>query len=123
MSDVAQIRGSAAFASGVQSFLYRALQLNSSHSYASADDALFDAREVANELSSHPRLTSWLATDELIRKLVAAIDNIAEGESPRPHLRPRALLHVHGSPRHDRPRATRPSCASNPTHPLPVWRL
>lgn len=50
-----------------------------------ASDAF--VREVANELSSHPRLTSWLATDELIRKLVATIDNIAEGESPRPHLK------------------------------------
>ena len=53
VSDVAQIRGSAAFASGVQSFLHRALQLNSSDPYASADDALFDAREVANELGLH----------------------------------------------------------------------
>ena len=53
VSDVAQIRGSAAFASGVQSFLHRALQLNSSDPYASADDALFDVREVANELGLH----------------------------------------------------------------------
>jgi PEGA domain len=53
VSDVAQIRGSAAFASGVQSFLHRALQLNSSDPYASADDALFDVREVATELGLH----------------------------------------------------------------------
>lgn len=50
-----------------------------------ASDAL--VREMVAELSSHPRLASWLATDELIRKLVATVDNIAEGESPRPHLR------------------------------------
>ena len=51
--DVAQIRGSAAFASGVQSFLHRALQLHSSDPYSSADDALFDVREAANELGLH----------------------------------------------------------------------
>ena len=51
--DVAQIRGSAEFASGVQSFLHRALQLHSSDPYASADDALFDVREAANELGLH----------------------------------------------------------------------
>jgi hypothetical protein len=53
VSDVAQIRGSAEFASGVQSFLHRALQLHSSDPYTSADDALFDVREVANELGLH----------------------------------------------------------------------
>jgi hypothetical protein len=53
VSDIAQIRGSAAFASGVQSFLHRALQLNASDPYASADDALFDARQAANELGLH----------------------------------------------------------------------
>ena len=51
--DVAQIRGSAAFASGVQSFLHRALQLHSSDPYSSADDALFEVREAANELGLH----------------------------------------------------------------------
>ena len=51
--DVAQIRGSAEFASGVQSFLHRALQLHSSDPYSSADDALFDVREAANELGLH----------------------------------------------------------------------
>jgi hypothetical protein len=49
-----------------------------------ASDAL--VREMVEELSSHPRLASWLATDELIRKFVATVDNIAEGTSPRPHL-------------------------------------
>lgn len=50
-----------------------------------ASDAL--VREMVGELSSHPRLASWLATDELIHKFVATVDNIAEGTSPRPHLR------------------------------------
>ena len=51
----------------------------------SASDAL--VREMVAELSSHPRLASWLATEELVRKFVATVDNIAEGASPRPHLR------------------------------------
>jgi hypothetical protein len=51
--DVAQIRGSAAFAAGLQSFVHRALQLGSSAAYVSADDALFDVRELANELGAH----------------------------------------------------------------------
>ena len=53
VSDVAEIRGSAEFASGVQSFLHRALQLHSSDPYTSADDALFDVREVADEIGLH----------------------------------------------------------------------
>ena len=53
VSDVAQIRGSAGFASGIRSFLHRALQLNSSDPYTSADDALFDVREAASELGLH----------------------------------------------------------------------
>jgi hypothetical protein len=53
VSDVAQIRGSAEFASGLRSFLYRALQLHSSDPYTSADDALFDVRDIAAELGVH----------------------------------------------------------------------
>src|SRR5262245_49413292 len=53
VSDVAEIRGSAEFASGVQSFLHRALQLHSSDPYTSADDALFDVREIADEVGLH----------------------------------------------------------------------
>ena len=53
VSDVAQIRGSAEFASGVRSFLHRALQLHSSDPYTSADDALFDVRDIAAELGVH----------------------------------------------------------------------
>lgn len=51
----------------------------------SASDTL--VRGMVGELSSHPRLLAWLANDELIHKLVATVDNIAEGTSPRPHLR------------------------------------
>ena len=75
VSDVAQIRGSAEFASGVQSFLHRALQLHSSDPYTSADDALFDVREVANELGLH-----------VCRR--ALVDFIEQMESPAPPRRP-----------------------------------
>lgn len=40
-------------------------------------------RRLAQELSSHPRLSAWLKGKDLIRKFVAAVDNIANGQSPR----------------------------------------
>jgi len=43
-------------------------------------------RQLAGQLSSHPQLASWLATKDLIRKFVASVDNIANGQSPRPHI-------------------------------------
>jgi len=43
-------------------------------------------RTVAMHLSKHPRLAAWLAPDNLIRRFVASVDNVARGESPRPHL-------------------------------------
>ena len=43
-------------------------------------------RQLAGQLSSHPKLGFWLATDELIRKFVASVDNLASGQSPRPHI-------------------------------------
>src|SRR5437867_5062720 len=43
-------------------------------------------RELASGLSSHPGLSVWLSTDGLIQRFVAAVDNIAGGESPRPQL-------------------------------------
>ena len=50
VADVAQIRGSVRFASGFQTFLNRALQLQSAAPYTAADDALFEVRDVAGEL-------------------------------------------------------------------------
>jgi hypothetical protein len=47
-------------------------------------DAL--VRLLAQELSAHPRLATTLATDELVRKFVAAMVNIAAGETPSAHL-------------------------------------
>ncbi len=43
------------------------------------------AREALATLSQHPGLASFLLTDELVRKIVAAVDNIAEGTNPARH--------------------------------------
>lgn len=43
-------------------------------------------RKLAGELSSHPKLAMWLMSEELIRKFVAAVDNIANGQSPGPQI-------------------------------------
>jgi len=43
-------------------------------------------RQLAAELSAHPRLGVWLGSEQLIRRFVAAVDNIANGLSPRPHI-------------------------------------
>jgi len=40
-------------------------------------------RTIAKELSTHPRLASWLKTKNIIRKFTAAVDNIANGQSPK----------------------------------------
>lgn len=40
-------------------------------------------RAVVGQLSSHPQVVEWLMTDELIRRFTAAVDNVAEGNSPR----------------------------------------
>ena len=50
---------------------------------AASDDFL---RRVVAELSTHPDLTRWLVSDNLVRRFTAAVDNVARGESPRPHL-------------------------------------
>jgi hypothetical protein len=43
-------------------------------------------RGIAQALSSHPELARWLAQASLVRTLTAVVDNVASGESPRPHL-------------------------------------
>jgi hypothetical protein len=45
-----------------------------------SDDTI---RYMAEELSSHPETVSWLMSKDLIRKFVGAVDNIANGLSPR----------------------------------------
>ncbi|HKC11020.1 MAG TPA: DUF3014 domain-containing protein, partial [Vicinamibacteria bacterium] len=49
-----------------------------------ASDAL--VRELARSLSSSPAFVAWLATRGLIRTAVAVVENVADGETPRPHL-------------------------------------
>jgi len=39
-------------------------------------------RELVSELSAHPKLVAWLANEDLIRRYVAAVDNVANGISP-----------------------------------------
>ncbi|MGB2907894.1 MAG: DUF3014 domain-containing protein [Candidatus Aminicenantaceae bacterium] len=43
-------------------------------------------RDLVGQLSVRPELARWLLTDDLIQKFVAAVDNIANGESPRSHM-------------------------------------
>jgi hypothetical protein len=43
-------------------------------------------RASAREISRHPGFAQWLAQDDLIRLFVVAVDNIAEGRTPREHL-------------------------------------
>ena len=42
-------------------------------------------REVLSKLSRHPAIVSLLITDDLMRKLVAAVVNVAEGDNPARH--------------------------------------
>ncbi len=43
-------------------------------------------RDLVKNLSSHPELARWLLTESVIRKFTAAVDNIANGVSPRKHI-------------------------------------
>jgi len=49
-----------------------------------ASDALVG--KLVRELSTHPRVTAWLATDNLIRNFTVVVENIANGVSPATHL-------------------------------------
>jgi hypothetical protein len=44
------------------------------------------ARRIAAGISAHPELARWLAQAGLVRTLTAVVSNIADGETPRPHL-------------------------------------
>lgn len=48
-------------------------------SLAESDDFL---RDVASRLSSHPAWLSWIATDDLVQRFVAGVDEVARGEVP-----------------------------------------
>jgi hypothetical protein len=43
-------------------------------------------RKKAKELSNYAKLAEWLKVNDLIRRITAAVDNIADGMSPRAHL-------------------------------------
>ena len=43
-------------------------------------------RKKAKELSNYAKLAEWLKVNDLIRRITAAVDNIADGLSPRAHL-------------------------------------
>jgi hypothetical protein len=44
-------------------------------------------RELIRQLTTHPTVTAWLATDGLIRNFTVVTANIAEGATPERHLR------------------------------------
>ncbi len=50
----------------------------------SASDEL--VRQLAAEVSEHPRLMRWLASDDVLRRLTAVVGNIAFDEDPSVHL-------------------------------------
>ena len=50
------------------------------------DESDSAVREFALALSSNPAFVKWLQSKELIRKFVAAVDNVANGISPKPHI-------------------------------------
>lgn len=43
-------------------------------------------RDLARELSTHPKLARWLMSEDLVRRFVAAVDSVANGMSPRPQM-------------------------------------
>jgi hypothetical protein len=43
-------------------------------------------RQIAQALSSHPEFARWIARNGLVRTLTVVVDNVANGETPRPHL-------------------------------------
>ncbi len=50
------------------------------------DDSDEAVRALAETLSEHPTLAAWLAPENLVRRFVAAVVDVANDESPRPHI-------------------------------------
>jgi hypothetical protein len=42
-------------------------------------------RELVSQLSARPELAVWMVNDDLVRRFVASVNNIADGTSPRQH--------------------------------------
>ena len=54
-------------------------------------------RELVSELSANPKLAAWLANEDLVRRFVAAVDNVGNGISPATQLgfmRPKGSFQV-----------------------------
>lgn len=56
-----------------------------------AEDVTLDTsdqpvRELLNDVSAHPEFSQWLKNRDLLRRAVAVVANIANGESPATHL-------------------------------------
>lgn len=54
-------------------------------------------RELVKQLSSHPSVAAWLATDDLIRSFTIGVTNVVEGKTPArqlPMLRPSSSFRV-----------------------------
>jgi Protein of unknown function (DUF3014) len=47
-------------------------------------------RKLVGQLSAHPRVAAWLATDDLVRNFSVVTLNVAEGKTPVRHLRAQA---------------------------------
>jgi hypothetical protein len=47
-------------------------------------------RDLVGQLSSHPTVAAWLATDELVRGVAGSVANVALGDSPAPFMGPLA---------------------------------
>jgi hypothetical protein len=52
----------------------------------SLDDSDALVRQLAAGLSAHPEIARWLGRTALVRALTAVVVNVADGETPRPHL-------------------------------------
>ena len=46
------------------------------------------AGTLASTLSAHPRVTAWLATDDVIRRFAVVVETVASGKSPAVYLGP-----------------------------------
>lgn len=44
-------------------------------------------RKRVKDFSTYPKFAEWLKINDLIRRITASVDNIADGISPRPHLK------------------------------------
>jgi hypothetical protein len=61
------------------------------------DESDMLVRELVKQISSHPSVAAWLATDDLIRSFTIGVTNVTEGKTPArqlPMLRPSSSFRV-----------------------------